>query len=69
MVSPNDVVDEGQVIGEIRDYTGEILEKTTSPANGVILGTITAASTLEGSMLFGLGRLAEKGRDKQEIGT
>jgi predicted deacylase len=56
-VNPNDLVEEGQVLGEIRDFTGELLEEVASPATGVILGTITAASTYEGSTLFGLGRL------------
>jgi predicted deacylase len=56
-VDPNDVVEEGQIIAEIRDFTGEVLEKVKSPVKGVILGTITAASTFEGSTLFGLGRL------------
>jgi predicted deacylase len=62
-VEPNEVVEEGQVIAEIRDFEGEVLEKVRSPANGVILGTITAASTFEGSTLFGLGRL----KDANEI--
>jgi predicted deacylase len=56
-VEPNDVVEEGQVLGEIRDFKGDVLEETRSPAKGVILGTITAASTFEGSTLFGLGKL------------
>jgi predicted deacylase len=56
-VHPNDLVEKGQVLGEIRDFTGEVLEEVSSPAKGVILGTITAASTFEGSTLFGLGRL------------
>ena len=60
-VHPNDLVEKGQVLGEIRDFTGEVLEEVTSPAKGVILGTITAASTFEGSTLFGLGRLKDAG--------
>jgi predicted deacylase len=60
-VHPNDLVEKGQVLGEIRDFTGEVLEAVTSPAKGVILGTITAASTFEGSTLFGLGRLKGAG--------
>jgi predicted deacylase len=63
-VNPNDLVEKGQVLGEIRDFTGEVLEEVTSPAKGVILGTITAASTFEGSILFGLGRLAEAVKDQ-----
>ena len=57
IVKKNDIVESGQVLGEIRDFTNEILEKVISPVRSVVLGTITAASTFEGSTLFGLGRL------------
>jgi len=58
-VMADDLVDEGQMLGEIRDFTGNVLETLTSPARAVVLGVITPASTYEGSMLFGLGRVQE----------
>ena len=58
-VKADDLVEEGQALGEIRDFTGTVLERLTSPARAVILGVITPASTYEGSMLFGLGRVRE----------
>ena len=59
MVEPNDIVEKGQVLCEIRDWTGKILEVIKSPGRAVNLGTITAQSTFVGSTVFGLGRLKE----------
>jgi len=59
-VKANDLVDEGQILGEVRDFTGELLQEVTAPARSVVLGVITPLSTFEGAMLFGLGRLKEE---------
>jgi len=56
-VKADDLVEKGQELGEIRDFTGTVLEKLVSPDQAVVLGVITPASTYEGSMLFGLGRV------------
>ncbi len=56
----NDLVEEGELLGQIRDFTGKVLEEVISPARSVVLGVITAAGTYAGSMLFGLGHLKEE---------
>jgi hypothetical protein len=57
LVEANVVVEKDQPIGEIRSFTSDLIEAVTSPVRGVVLGVITPASTHEGAMLFGIGRL------------
>ena len=57
LVEANVVVEKDQPIGEIRSFTSDLIETVSSPVRGVVLGVITPASTHEGAMLFGIGRL------------
>lgn len=49
-----DMVSKGQVIGEIRDLFGEILEEIAAPTDGVI-HMVTSPAIFEGDALFEIG--------------
>jgi predicted deacylase len=48
-------VDEDQVLGRIRDLTGEVREEIVAPQDGVVLFITSSPAVIEGGLLLGLG--------------
>jgi len=44
-----------QLLGEIRDYSGTVLQSVSSPVEGRILFLVTSPAMKEGSVLMGIG--------------
>jgi len=53
-VKAGDIVAEGQLIGELRNLFGEVLENIQAPTNGVV-HMVTTPSIYEGDVLFEIG--------------
>ena len=49
-------VEQGEVIGRVRDFSGAVVSDITAPERGVILGIVTAPGTREGQTVIGIGR-------------
>lgn len=54
-VAVGDQVEEGQVIGELRDLFGETIRELPSPGSGVVLFLVTSLAVREGDPLLGVG--------------
>jgi hypothetical protein len=54
-----DYVKQGEVVGVITDYTGEVLEKVRSPFTGILLYIIGTPPCNTGEPLFEVGRVKE----------
>ncbi len=54
-VQPGDSVAQGQVLGEMVDLLGDHLSDITSPADGVILFTVTSPAIKHGGLLLAVG--------------
>jgi uncharacterized protein len=54
-VEPGDEVEEGALLGEVRDLYGDVLEEIRAPAPGVLLFLTTSAAMPEDGLLLGLG--------------
>jgi uncharacterized protein len=54
-VTAGDVVQEGQMIGELRDLFGQTLQTLRAPAGGPVLFLVTALAVKEGDPLLGIG--------------
>jgi predicted deacylase len=48
-------VEEGQPLGELRDYFGEPLAQITAPAEGVVLFRVTSLAIDAGDPLLAIG--------------
>jgi predicted deacylase len=57
-VTPGTRVAEGAPVGEVRDYFGRALGIVRSPANGVVIFTVTTPATNPGDPLFAVGASA-----------
>jgi predicted deacylase len=54
-IAAGDVVKEGEQIGKVGDFFGDILENVISPVNGVVLFLTINPSVLENGLLMGIG--------------
>ncbi len=54
-VAPGARVEQGQPVGEARDYFGRPLGAVCSPAGGIVLFTVTTPATNAGDPLFAVG--------------
>lgn len=54
-VSVGDRIDRGQLVGETRDYFGQRLAEITSPADGIVLFTVTTPATNPSDPLLAVG--------------
>lgn len=54
-ITPGDRVTRGQRVGETRDYFGRRLAEVTSPADGIVLFTVTTPATNPQDPLFAVG--------------
>jgi predicted deacylase len=54
-VKPGDEVGEGDLLGEVRDLYGDVLEEVRAPAPGVLLFLTTSAAVADDGLLLGLG--------------
>ena len=54
-ITPGDRVEQGQPVGETRDYFGRHLAALTAPATGTVLFTVTTPATNPGDPLFAVG--------------
>ncbi|HEX9246478.1 MAG TPA: M14 family metallopeptidase [bacterium] len=54
-ITPGDRVEQGQPVGETRDYFGRRLAALTAPATGTVLFTVTTPATNPGDPLFAVG--------------
>lgn len=54
-ITPGDRVTRGQRVGETRDYFGRRLAEITSPADGIVLFTVTTPATNPQDPLFAVG--------------
>ncbi len=54
-VSIDESVNKGQVLGELRDYFGEVLHEIVAPANGVVMKMNIPRGVKAGGFLIGLG--------------
>jgi len=54
-IKPGDRVEQGQPVGETRDYFGRRLAALTAPAAGTVLFTVTTPATNPGDPLFAVG--------------
>jgi len=55
-VDVDEVVERGDVVGLVRDFSGATLAEITVPERGVILGIVTAPGVREGTTVIGIGR-------------
>ncbi len=55
VVAAGDIVKQGQVIGELRDVFGEVLQTMRAPAGGPVLFLVTALAVRKGDPLIGIG--------------
>jgi len=55
VVAAGDIVKEGQVIGELRDVFGQVLQTLRAPAGGPVLFLVTALAVRKGDPLIGIG--------------
>jgi predicted deacylase len=56
-VKKGDVIEKGQVVGEMHDFVGEEPVTVTSDENAAVLGVMTVLARSKGDMLMGLGTL------------
>jgi predicted deacylase len=61
-VRAGDTVGQGQALGELRDYFGDILAQISAPLAGVVLYRVTSLAVDPGDPLVGIG--AEAGGDR-----
>jgi predicted deacylase len=54
-VSTGDEVEEGALLGEVRDLYGDVIEEVRAPAPGVLLFLTTSAAVADDGLLLGLG--------------
>jgi len=54
-VKPGDMVEEGQVLGELTDLIGNHLQTITSPGQGVIIFTVTSPAIKREGLLLAVG--------------
>jgi predicted deacylase len=54
-VALGDTVEEGQAVGQVRDYFGEVLREYVAPASGVVLFLLTSLAIDEGDPLLAVG--------------
>jgi predicted deacylase len=54
-VAAGDSVDEGAVLGRVRNLWGDVLEEIRAPAEGVVLFLTTSAAVAADGLLLGLG--------------
>jgi predicted deacylase len=54
-VRTGDHVKAGDVLGEVRDLFGEVLQTVGAPEDGVVLFLTTSAAVTENGLLMGLG--------------
>jgi uncharacterized protein len=54
-VAPGDEVQEGALLGRVRDLFGDVLEEIPAPRDGVVLFLTTSAAVDEDGLLLGLG--------------
>ncbi len=57
LVEAGQTVQPGQVIGQLRDFFGDLIMKVESPVHAVVLGVITTPPMPEGGLMAGLGEL------------
>lgn len=57
VVAAGDIVRQDQVIGELRDIFGEVLQTLRAPASGPVLFLVTALAVKKGDPLLGIGVL------------
>ena len=55
VVAAGDIVRPNQMIGELRDVFGEVLQTLPSPAGGPVLFLVTALAVKKGDPLLGIG--------------
>lgn len=55
LVRADDRVVEGQKLGELRDYFGDVIEEITAPLAGVVLYRVTSLAVDPGDPLVGIG--------------
>jgi hypothetical protein len=48
-------VKKGQVVGEVKDYFGELIGRYEAPANGMIILLSTSLATNVTDLLYGMG--------------
>jgi predicted deacylase len=54
-VSTGDEVEEGALLGEVRDLYGDVIEEVRAPSSGVLLFLTTSAAVADDGLLLGLG--------------
>jgi hypothetical protein len=54
-VKTGDEVPEGELLGEVRDLYGDVIEEVRAPAPGVLLFLTTSAAVADDGLLLGLG--------------
>jgi predicted deacylase len=54
-VSTGDAVEQGALLGEVRDLYGDVIEEVRAPAAGVLLFLTTSAAVADDGLLLGLG--------------
>ncbi len=60
------VVKKGEVVGELRQITGELISKITMENDGVILGSSQAALIMSGDALYNIGFLDDDFHEGEE---
>jgi predicted deacylase len=58
-VALDEMVTQGQELGTIRDFSGQVIAKITAPAAGVVLGIVTAAGVCKDVTVIGIGAVAD----------
>lgn len=63
---PGNVVKAGEVIGELRQITGELISRVTIEHDGVILGMSRTSMIMSGDALYNIGFLGDYANDLEE---
>lgn len=58
VVKAGEIIRQGALMGTLKDFWGQEVEKVYSPVNSCVLGVITTPSMDQGHMIAGLGPLA-----------
>jgi predicted deacylase len=64
-VKPGKVIKKGEIIGEIRKVTGELLKKVAAPQDSVIIGMTEVSLLMTGDPLYHIGFFREEDFDEE----